>query len=263
LFDSGAYKNVIRQGETVLFLPFGAGMGDGTFWQAETGAYFRMTNGYGNFTPAGLKAWPAEQMFESGGPGPDFTRQLGLFAHADGFDKVIVPEALLPAWNAALTNAGWTPQTIGNLTVFSISPKLRDATPELSSREARYMAAAAHFAALRAIAACALARGARQITVAGAGAVGCVAPYVTAKLTDPYGNWDTALGWVGSFANGVGLGVVTDAVTADRIVAGIGAGADAAYFPYPEVYHTHDTPTEFGQLLLVFPQAAIEGKTMK
>jgi hypothetical protein len=263
LFDSDAYRTMIRRGETLLFLPFGPAQGNEMFWQAETGGYFRMTNGYGNFTPAGLTAWPAEVMLEDGAPGPDFSRQLNLFARAARFTKVIVPESILAVWSASLRSAGWNPQMIGNLTVFSVSPQLWDATPVISSAQARYLGAAVQLAALQAVASCTLAKAAGPINLGAAAATNCLVTDVAPYSGDPHQNWDNAQGWLGSIGKSIGLGVVTDAVTADQIVNGIGGTANAVYFPYPRIYQPHGAPSEVGQLLLVFPRKAIAAKTMK
>jgi hypothetical protein len=51
-FRGGTYRNYLTAGETVLALPFGAA-GNSMLWQAETGFYFRMPEGYlGQVAPA-------------------------------------------------------------------------------------------------------------------------------------------------------------------------------------------------------------------
>jgi hypothetical protein len=50
-FRGSSYRHYLRAGETVLALPFGAA-GNSMLWQAETGFYFRMPEGYlGQFAP--------------------------------------------------------------------------------------------------------------------------------------------------------------------------------------------------------------------
>jgi hypothetical protein len=50
-FSGGAYRAYLTAGDTVLVLPFGAHAND-MLWQAETGFYFRMPEGYlGHFAP--------------------------------------------------------------------------------------------------------------------------------------------------------------------------------------------------------------------
>jgi hypothetical protein len=113
---------LIRQGDTVLFLPLTATNGAAMFWQMETNGYFQMINGYGNFIPRALEAWPAAQMLKAGAPGADFPQLFGQFARATGIDEVVVPASLLPVWNTALERSGWRPQTIGDLTAFTVPP---------------------------------------------------------------------------------------------------------------------------------------------
>jgi hypothetical protein len=51
-FRGSGYRHYLTAGETVLALPFGAA-GNSMLWQAETGFYFRMPEGYlGQFPPA-------------------------------------------------------------------------------------------------------------------------------------------------------------------------------------------------------------------
>jgi hypothetical protein len=50
-FRSAVYRRYLRPGETALVLPYGADA-NSMFWQAETGFYFRMPEGYlGHFAP--------------------------------------------------------------------------------------------------------------------------------------------------------------------------------------------------------------------
>lgn len=122
LFSTAAYRSLIHQGDIVLFLPFTITNGAPMFWQVETNGYFRMANGYGNFIPGKLEAWPAVKMLESGAPGPDFPQLFNQFAQANGIDEVIVPASILPVWNAALEQGGWHSQSIDDLTVFTKTP---------------------------------------------------------------------------------------------------------------------------------------------
>ncbi|MDR3504708.1 MAG: hypothetical protein P4L52_00515 [Acidocella sp.] len=124
LFGTDAYRRLIRQDDTVLFLPLTVTNGAAMFWQLETNGYFRMINGYGNFIPRALEAWPAAQMLKAGAPGADFPQLFGQFARATGIDEVVIPASLLPVWNTALERSGWRPQTIGDLTVFTAPLRL-------------------------------------------------------------------------------------------------------------------------------------------
>jgi hypothetical protein len=259
MFSSGAYKEFIHPGDTVLFLPFYFANGDAMLWQAETHGYFRMTNGYGNFVPKVLDDWPAAKMLEAGVPGSDFAQQFDLFARANGIDKVIVPASILPVWSKALQSGGWSSQTVGDLTVFTESAQVRNATPIVTSTEPKYTFDAAHFAALRAAAACMLAKDASHLDIASAVAGKCLGSDVMPMPGDPHGNWDKTGGWLGFYENGVGVGVTTDAITANRIVAATAAGAETVYFPYPQRFHPGSAPGQPGQLLVVFPRQTITG----
>ena len=49
-FSTGLYRQYIAPGETVIVLPYGI-LGEGMLWQAVTGMYFRMAEGYVTFAP--------------------------------------------------------------------------------------------------------------------------------------------------------------------------------------------------------------------
>jgi hypothetical protein len=50
LFSTGLYRQYLAPDETVIVLPFGI-LGEGMLWQAATGMYFRMAEGYVTFAP--------------------------------------------------------------------------------------------------------------------------------------------------------------------------------------------------------------------
>jgi hypothetical protein len=49
-FSTGLYRQYLAPGETVVVLPYGI-LGEGMLWQAATGMYFRMAEGYVTFAP--------------------------------------------------------------------------------------------------------------------------------------------------------------------------------------------------------------------
>ena len=49
-FSTGLYRQYLAPGETVIVLPYGI-LGEGMLWQAATGMYFRMAEGYVTFAP--------------------------------------------------------------------------------------------------------------------------------------------------------------------------------------------------------------------
>lgn len=258
LFASGDYRNVIGKGQTVLFLPFNFAAGDAMYYQTEAGGWFRMTNGYGNFVPPGLDSWPAVKMLEAGMPGPGFTQQFGLFTHAAGVNKVVMPVDISSTWNQALERGGWHPQILDGFAIYTRKPGQQTA-PLISPEEAQYRFASAHFAALRAAAGCMLAKGARTIDIPRANATHCLTAGFAPMTSTPGENWDKLGGWLGIYGPGIGLGLDTDTATADRLVASTGAGALAIFFPYPDKFVPGSHARRTGELLEVFPQAAITG----
>jgi hypothetical protein len=259
LFSSGAYKKLIREGSTVLFLPFNFANADALYWQTATNGYFRMTNGYGNFVPPSLASWPAADMLVAGKPSFDFGEQFDLFALANGIDKVIVPESIQPVWNAALVGAGWSPQAIGNFEVFSQSAKVRNISPIESSAKLRLLFDEQHLGVLRKAAACMLDKSPNtlDINISSAIAAGCLSSGLVPVPGDPRSSWDTIGGWLGAYNGAIGIGVMADAATASKIVAATGGSAKAIYFPYPKPFHAGEKTKRTGQLLEVFDRQAI------
>ncbi len=49
-FSAGVYRQYLAPGETVIVLPYGI-LGEGMLWQAVSGMYFRMAEGYVTFAP--------------------------------------------------------------------------------------------------------------------------------------------------------------------------------------------------------------------
>src|SRR5437879_11364041 len=49
-FSTGLYRQYLSPNETVIVLPYGI-LGEATLWQAATGMYFRLAEGYVTFAP--------------------------------------------------------------------------------------------------------------------------------------------------------------------------------------------------------------------
>lgn len=124
LFQSDLYRNDIARNAIVLFLPFTPTRNDALFWQTITNGYFRTINGYGDFTPPELAASPAVAILQS--PNPIATTgniaQINLFLTHNDVSAIIIPAAMRPQWAGFFLAAGWQPQDIDQLTIFTRPP---------------------------------------------------------------------------------------------------------------------------------------------
>ncbi len=75
---SGQYQRYLRPGENVLLLPYGA-KGQAMAWQALTGMYFAMAEGWTGPTPPSFAAWPIMDTFNYGVDIPEKQFQLSAF----------------------------------------------------------------------------------------------------------------------------------------------------------------------------------------
>ena len=105
-FRSGAYRNQIAPGATILVLPFGES-GNSMYWQAETGMYFAMAEGHFP-TPQSFLAWPIVGSFLDGGKIPDESDQLNAFLATHGVSAVLFrqDDPSAAAWRAMLEASG-------------------------------------------------------------------------------------------------------------------------------------------------------------
>jgi hypothetical protein len=121
LFSSDSYRSVVSRNSTVLVLPFGAG-GYGMLWQAQTGFYFRMPEGYVSYAPPRAftrdpvdKAMLATQ--EPGAP-PLPPAALETFLRRHQVRTVIVDPLNAAGWPQSLAALGLQPKVFGGLLIY-------------------------------------------------------------------------------------------------------------------------------------------------
>ena len=120
-FTTDAYRHVIARDETVLALPWG-NLGTSMLWQAETGFYFRMPEGYlGALLPTDYLRDPfLAPLLESA---TNFTpRQLLEFLARRRVGTVVVDAANPLFWPAALAAAGLHGTADRGVLVYQVPP---------------------------------------------------------------------------------------------------------------------------------------------
>jgi len=117
-FSAGLYRAHLTRGETVLALPFGTN-DVSMLWQAETGFYFRMPEGYvSGVVPAPFNADLTSAQLVANVPPP--APALGSFIRAHGVKHVIVDSALAGAWPTLLSQLGLRARSIGGVLLYDL-----------------------------------------------------------------------------------------------------------------------------------------------
>ncbi len=119
LFSTSAYRRVLRAGETVLVLPFGGGS-NSMLWQAQSGMYFRMPEGYLSGVPPAefVRAEPLTETLLAGAM-PATAAQLAGFLQRHRVAHVAVDSIAPAGWPAQLVALGWRSKPIGGMLLFS------------------------------------------------------------------------------------------------------------------------------------------------
>jgi hypothetical protein len=124
-FTSGAYRHYLARGESILAFPFGPG-GDSMFWQAETGFYFKMPEGYlGPDTPQPFGSSPVVSQF-GGGPHVDVMALLTFLRTyhvrhivVSGFDDLVIE----------LRQLGFPARMAGDVILITVPPATTPSHP--------------------------------------------------------------------------------------------------------------------------------------
>jgi len=133
-FSTQQYRSVLRKGETVLIVVPPTTPGAPMFWQAETGMWFRMTQGYlgRKFPPDYVTdpLWPA--LTGQANPTPDALRSFLIRRHVGA---VILGVGAPVPWLGALAEVGLKPRPFGGVVLYQIGP--RAISPASQARQER------------------------------------------------------------------------------------------------------------------------------
>jgi hypothetical protein len=121
LFSTSLYRHYLRQGETTLVLPFGAN-DVSMLWQAETGFYFRMPEGYvsGVIPPAFAMNATVSKLVSETRPVP---AELGAFIREHAVMHVIVDPTSGGVWPSELASLGLHGHFVGGALIYPVPPE--------------------------------------------------------------------------------------------------------------------------------------------
>jgi hypothetical protein len=117
-FRNTSYRKYINRGDNVLVLPF-SNNGNSMLWQAETGFYFRMPEGYlGHYIPTAFEGQTIVN--ELGAGRPVSPANLAIYLNRYGVREVVAAEGELvnPSLESELVRLGMSATSVDGVTVF-------------------------------------------------------------------------------------------------------------------------------------------------
>jgi hypothetical protein len=256
---SGAYRNYLGEGETILALPYGE-MGSSMYWQAAAKMHFGIAEGHFGPNPQSFLAWPIVGAFLDGGEIPDSPAQLNAFMATHGVTAVVFrqqdPSAV--AWRAMLTSSGAKLQTIDDVVLARPDPAALERLRGASALEMECQLDDARFAALLDATDRYLAAGqpAAALTPFHAQELGLLPP---GWVRNDEGAYSSEGLWLAPWKNGrISVGVRASYACVQGLVARFGAGASETYFPYPRPLESTPAGDLFQRkFVMVFTREAI------
>lgn len=119
-FGAGLYRDHVRQGETVVVIPYGD-RGYSMLWQVQSDFWFRMAGGYVTVVPPKeFTAWPIVRTFYTGALVPDAPRQLRAFLGAHAVRQVLVADGGGEFWHGLFRTIDHRPQSVGGVTIYRV-----------------------------------------------------------------------------------------------------------------------------------------------
>ncbi len=117
-FSTGMYRHYLKPGETVLALPY-AYNDVSDLWQAETGFYFYMPEGYvGQVVPPSfISQLVVVRMLQNT---PPVASELGTFIRQHSVSHVVVDPALAGPWPEVLAQLGLHARAIGGVLLYAV-----------------------------------------------------------------------------------------------------------------------------------------------
>jgi hypothetical protein len=119
-FATDAYRRYLRHGENVLVIPFGHN-GDAMLWQAATGFYFRMPEGYVSVVPPpDFAGDPFLGTLYDGTPATGVDAQLARFLRVHQVQAVAVVDGTIGPWASLFGRLDPLPVRAGGVTVYRV-----------------------------------------------------------------------------------------------------------------------------------------------
>jgi hypothetical protein len=121
-FSTGLYREYLQPGDNVVVIPY-AGNGNAMLWQAETGFWFRMPEGYLTVTPPKRFADdPLLNALYTGQATPQFGEQLRAFVRELDIRAIVVDPRLSYGWDRLLASQRLSGIAVGGVLVYRIPP---------------------------------------------------------------------------------------------------------------------------------------------
>jgi hypothetical protein len=123
-FSGGIYRHYLHHDENVIAMPYGWN-GNSMLWQAETGFYFRMPEGYlGHFAPAAFEGKPVvgELYAANKQVSPTALKSFVGEHHVRAFVIDASQASSMLPFLAELNNLGLRGQRVGGVLLFPVSP---------------------------------------------------------------------------------------------------------------------------------------------
>lgn len=118
LFSTNAYKRVLTRGSMVLLLPYGA-YGNSMLWQAQTGFWFRMPEGYlSGVPPTAFLEDPLARKFFASRQVPVAPADIRAFVARYGVTTILVDPTDAESWPAQLAAAGYSGRLTHGMLVY-------------------------------------------------------------------------------------------------------------------------------------------------
>ncbi len=117
-FSTAMYRHYLKQGETVLVLPY-AYNGSSDLWQAETGFYFYMPEGYaGQVVPPSFLASTVAVRLLQNTPPP--ASELGTFIRQHYVSDVVVELKAASLWSGVMRELGLSGRAVGGVILYPV-----------------------------------------------------------------------------------------------------------------------------------------------
>ncbi|MDP8957249.1 MAG: hypothetical protein M3N24_09895 [Actinomycetota bacterium] len=132
-FAAGLYRDHIRQGDTVVVIPYGD-RGLSMLWQVQADFWFRMAGGYVTvIPPKEFTAWPIVRTFYTSELGPDAEQELRAFLGSHAVRQILVADGAGDLWDALFRTIDSRPRYSGGVTIYrvpdAVLERYRGATP--------------------------------------------------------------------------------------------------------------------------------------
>jgi hypothetical protein len=265
-FDSGQYRTYLQPGENVLVLPFTTGQA--STWQALSGMYFAMPQGWIGPAPRSFLEWPIVYSFATKLAIPDEGDQLYAFLATHRVTAVIMDTRQTEAVTTGLALLGQRQvilREIGGVKLARPASALLEPYKNVTVEEMRCRMNTAQLDALIHAADQYLQRGypIERLTPLAAQEEGLL-PLNWVRVEDSSVLTGEGLYLGPSQGDRVEVGVLTSSQCANSLIDRYGARAREIYFPYPRLSPNRKVAQDAnqvgkqGKLMLIFDHRSLD-----